>query len=80
MKIAKSLIYTSAMPVYVYVQLKGAAAPAKIKAESVVEDDYLGLLVKDSAGKQIGKFDQNNVIGWWVQEEDDPNVINYKGL
>jgi hypothetical protein len=63
-------VYSSNMPLFVYVQFKGVPAATRLNAETVEEDeDNETLIVKNVAGKKVGEFRTNEVMGWWIQEE-----------
>jgi hypothetical protein len=70
---AQTEVYTFAMPMFVYVQVKDVQNPAKILADSVEENGTFGsndfTLTIKSGNKQVGKFRGNLVSGWWIQDE-----------
>lgn len=75
MEITVSTVYTLGMPKFVYVHVKGAEKPSKIRADKVEEvatgDLVRGLLVVKSGDQPIGKFKQAEVQGWWIEDEPD---------
>jgi hypothetical protein len=61
------------MPKFVYVQLKGAEKPVRIKAEMLekVEGGGGGLnrLVLKNGETVIGEINPADVQGWWIQDD-----------
>ena len=66
-----SRVYSSPMPKFVYVYPKGASAPVKLDADTVVEEAGTTRLTVKKGQVQVGLFYDNEIVGWWVQEEDE---------
>jgi len=74
MTVTVSTVYTFGMTKFVYVQIKGAKEPARIKAETFEKIEGTGgglnrLILKDGKAV-IAEFDGSQVQGWWIQDED----------
>lgn len=63
------LVYSSPMPLFVYVQSKGALAPAKIEADTVEQVEGTTRLIVKKGSKKVGEFFEDLIAGWWIQEE-----------
>lgn len=57
------------MPKYVYVQIQGVEAPAKIAADKVEKRMSDSTLVVKNGDEQVGEFKLGGVQGWWIQDE-----------
>lgn len=67
----KTTVYTFSVPRYVYVQITGAAAPAKILADKFEVEGGIndGRLILKRGDEEIGSFRRDCVVGWWYQDE-----------
>ena len=57
------------MAKYVYVQIQGVEAPAKIAADKVEKRMSDSTLVVKNGDEQVGEFKLGGVQGWWIQDE-----------
>ena len=57
---------------YVFVQVRGVDAPARIRADKVEKSGTLGAidykLVLKKDDQQVGEFNGNSVDGWWIMD------------
>jgi hypothetical protein len=54
----------------VKIRVKGTTEPLVINAKKIEEnEDTHELLIYDYKDKVIGKFNQQEVVGWWVERD-----------
>jgi len=73
MTITVTTMYTFDMPKFVYVQIKGAEKPARIKAETFEKIEGTGgglnrLVLKDGE-TVVAEIKGAEIQGWWIQDE-----------
>jgi len=63
-------VYNFEMPKYVYVQIDGVEKAARVEADTVErrQKPQVTLILK-KGDEQVGEFNGNKIVGWWVQDE-----------
>jgi hypothetical protein len=73
MKVTIHTVYTFDMPKFIYVQIKGAKEPARIKAETFEKVEGggggLSLLILKNGETVVAEIKGAEVQGWWIQDE-----------
>ena len=53
----------------IYVKLKGQEQAMPVEGDTAEEDhNFDQLVVKDKSGKVVGRFQRDQVAGWWIQK------------
>ncbi len=68
--VSVSRVYSSPMPLFVYVHPKGATVPVRLRADTVEQVEGTTRLIVKKGQDKIGEFFEDLIAGWWIQEED----------
>lgn len=54
---------------YLNVEIRGLQQPAHFRADKIERDG--GAYIVKLGDKQVGWVDSNQVVGWWIEGDDD---------